>query len=250
MPFRSQVRRVVAKALGPKALALAAVLSCASETLQWAGRDGWLTGNLLALGTALICCRLAAAGLPPFTRPTWDELAAAVSAPVLRLALSFGVFFAAAFWAVNGGNRSSPWFIAVLLGLATIWLLPPAVVDAAIERSEHPWLAPWSLPRFSRHVGDDIRPVRIATAVLVAFAVPQALVSPLDFRQDMNLFRHIVQVGLLHFGEIVALLVLASLCGTLVFTRAQEFDHGDPAKHLVPVSPEAKPRGRRAGDDR
>lgn len=248
-PFRTQVRRVVAEALRPKALALAAVLSCASETLQWTGRDGWLMGNFLALGTALICCRLAAAGLPPFSRPTWSELAAAVTAPFLRLALSFGVVFAAAFWAVDGGNRSSPWFIAVLLGGATIWLLPPALVDASIERSEHAWLAPWSLPRFSQQVGDDLRPARIATAVLVAFAVPQALVPPLDFRQDMNLFWHIVQVGLLHFGEIVALFVVATLSGTLVFTRAQEFAHGDPAKHLVPVRPDAKPRGRRAAND-
>jgi hypothetical protein len=245
-PFRTQVRRALGQALAPRALALAALVSCASETLRWVGKDGWVAGNALVLGWALLCCRLAASGLPPFTRPTSAELAGALTAPVVRLAISFGVVAAAAFWAVDGGYRSSPWHLALLLAAATIWLLPPAFVDAAIEAPEHRWLGPWSLPAFEGRVRKDIRPIRIMVAVLVAFAMPQALLAPLDFRLDTNLFTHIAQAGSLRFGAVVALAGLASLTGTLVFTRAQEFGHGDPAKYLVAASPDACPRGRRA----
>ena len=245
-PFRTQVRRALGQVFAPRALALAALVTCASETLRWTGRDGWVAGNALVLGWALLCCRLAASGLPPFMRPTWSDLAGSLTAPAARLALSIGIVPAVAFWAVDGGNRSSTWPLALLLAAATVWLLPPAFVDASIDAPEHRWLGPWSLPAFERRVGRDIRPLRITVAALVAFAVPQALLAPLDFRLDTSLFTHIVQAGSLRFGAVIALAGLASLTGALVFSRAQEFGHGDPAKYLVVASPEAQPRGRRA----
>jgi hypothetical protein len=245
-PFQTQVRGALAQALAPRPLALAALVTCASETLCWVGKDGWVVGNVLVLGWALLCCRLAALGLPPFSRPTWAELAGALSGPVLRLVVSSGLLAAAAFHAVDGGSRSSSWPLALLLGAATIWLLPPAFVDAAIEAAEHPWLAPWSLPAFEQRVGNDIRPIRITVALFVAFAALQALLAPLDFRLDANLFTHVVQAGSLRFGAVLALATLASLAGTLVFTRAEEFGHGDPAKYHLAAFPDARPRGQRA----
>jgi hypothetical protein len=46
-------------------------------------------------------------------------------------------------------------------------------------------------------------------------------------------------------GWVLALAVLASLCGALVFTRAEELGHGDPAEYTVPAFPDARPRGSR-----
>jgi len=245
-PFPTEIRSAVLQALSPKALGLVAVVTCASQTLAWAGRDGWVVGNVLVVGWALLCLRLAAHGRPPFGRPTYAELGAALGGPLPRLAASAGVLALAAFWLVDGGQRAAPLLAASIVAALAIALLPPALIDAAVERPDHRWLLPWSLPAMERRIGSDIRPIRLAVVPFAAFALAQALLPPVDFRLDSDLAAHLTVAACFRFAWVLALAVLASLCGALVFTRAEELGHGDPAEYSVPAFPDARPRGSRA----
>src|SRR4051812_40339214 len=108
MPFRTQVRAAIAQALTAKALALAAVVTWASQSLVWMGREWWVFGNALVVGWMLLCCRLAARGHASFGRPTYAELGTALFGPMARLAASAGGLGLAAFWLVDGGQRRAP----------------------------------------------------------------------------------------------------------------------------------------------
>lgn len=244
-PFGSQVRAAIAEALTAKALALAAIVTCASQSLAWMGKDWWVAGNALVLGWMLLCCRVGARGFPPFGRPTYAELGAALGAPLARLAASAGGLALAAFWLVDGGQRSAPAPAAIVVAVLAIALLPAAMIDAALEQSDRAWLLPWTVPAFEARVGKDIRPIRLAVVAFALFALAQAMLAPPDFRGDTNLTAHLAVSASLRFGAVVALAILASMTGRLVFTRAEEFGHGDPETYALPAFPEARPRGSR-----
>jgi len=81
---------------------------------------------------------------------------------------------------------------------------------------------------------------------VVLAAIASSTIEPFDVRGgDLSLGTHIVQATLLRAAGTVALLVLATLAGRLVFTYAEEFGHGNPDTHRLPVAPDAVPRGRR-----
>lgn len=192
-PFRLQVRAAIRQALGPRALALAAVVTWASQSLAWMGRDWWVAGNAL----------------------------------------------------VDGGQRSAPTLAAIVVAVLAIALLPAAMIDSALEQPGRPWLLPWTAPAFEARIGKDIGPIRLAVAAFAVVALGQAMRAPPDFRGDMDLTAHLAISASLRFASVVALAVLASMTGRLVFTRAEELGHGDAGKYDVPVFPEARPRGSR-----
>lgn len=243
-PFRSQIPRALRQVFTARGLALAVIVAFASETLSWDGKGGWVMGNFLLIGWALSCCRQAAYGLPPFTRPTWFDLGQALTTSAARLTVSFGVVLAAAAVAVRAGDRSANPLAALAIALCAVWLLPAMFVDAALDAEDHPWLTPWSVPAFARRLGSDLGPLRAAVAVIAAAAAAKSLLAPLDFRQDTDLFAHIVEAGLLRVAMTLGLAALAALTGALAFTRAEEFAHGDPEKYAVVAFPDARPRGQ------
>jgi len=245
-PFRTQIRCAISRALSPKALALAAIVTCASQCLTWAGPEGWVFGNLLALAWALLCMRLAAAGRPPFGRPTYAELGAALTGPLLRLAVSAGILGLAALWLAGGGRRSAPLLPGLLVAALAVAVLPPALVDAAVERPDHRWLFPWSLPEMEKRIGSDIRPIRLAAVPFAAFALLEGILPPPDFRLDADLAAHLATSAACRLGWVLALALMATLAGALVFARAEELSHGEPERHRVPAVPGATPRGSRA----
>jgi hypothetical protein len=119
-------------------------------------------------------------------------------------------------------------------------------VAAALEGSGARWILPWSVPGFASQLDPDLGSLRLAAAGVVLATIASSTIQPFDVRGgDLRLGTHIVQATSLRFAPAVALSVLASLAGRLVFTRAEEFGHGDPDSHRVPVAPDAVPRGRR-----
>jgi hypothetical protein len=246
-PFRGEVPAAVGDALRPAALALTAVMTCATEYLAAFEGASWTIAQLLLWAWALWCCRRAAHGYPPFGVPRYSDLAGAASSILPRLALSAGFLAFGAALLVDWGHRATPSLAAAAaLGVVTVWLLPPALVAAALEGSGARWILPWSVPGFASQLDPDLGPLRLAASGVVLATIASSTIEPFNVRGgDLRLGTHIVQATSLRFATTVALSMLASLAGRLVFTRAEEFGHGDPDSHRVPVAPDAVPRGRR-----
>jgi hypothetical protein len=246
-PFRGEVAAALGDALRPAALALAAVMTCATEYLASFEGASWTIAQLLLWAWALCCCRRAAHGYPPFSVPQYSDLAGTAWSILPRLALSAGFLAFGAALLVDWGHRASPSLTAAAaLGVVTVWLLPPALVAAALEGPGARWILPWSVPGFASLLAPDLGPLRLAASGVVLAAIASSTIEPFDVRGgDLRLGMHIVQATSLRFATAVALSVLASLAGRLVFTRAEELGHGDPDSHFVPVAPDAVPRGRR-----
>jgi hypothetical protein len=246
-PFRGEVRAAIGDVLGPAALAITAVMACATELLASFEGSSWAFAQVLTLAWALLCCRRAAHGHPPFSVPGYSDLGAAATSLLPRLALSAGFLPLGAALLVDWGHRATPSLpAAAALGLLAVWLFPPAMAAASLEGAAARWSLPWSIPGFSSRLAPHLGSLRLAASGVVLAAIASSTIEPFDVRGgDPNLGTHIVHATLLRAAGIVALLLLATLAGRLVFTYAEEFGHGDPDSHRVPVAPDAVPRGRR-----
>lgn len=244
-PFGTQLGPAIRAALTPLALLLAMVVACTTEYFLTFGGQAWLLGRALELGWMLLVFRIAARGLPPFRRPTYADLAAAWVGPLARLALSVGFLAAGAAWLVDEGRKSVPltsgpaWFWAAV----AIALVPPALVAAGVEGEGARWLGPWQLLDVEKRIGRDLRSVRALVAFWVALELVEAFLPPFDLQADMRLAFHIGVAAAIRVLSVVALALLASVAGKLVFTYAEELEHGDPATYRIPALAGARPTG-------
>lgn len=245
-----EVRGAVGAVLRPGALALIAVMTCATGFLASFEGSFWTLAQVLSWSWALTCCGRAAHGYPPFGIPTYSDLAETLSSILPRLAVSAGFLGLAGAVLVDWGHRPTPSLLeSAGLGGLTVWLVPPALVAAILVGPGAGWVAPWAVPRFSARVPFGLGPLRLAAAALALAAVASATTEPFKVVEgggDTHLDAHILQMIALRFAIGVALSMLAVLAGRLVFLHAEELGHGDPDSHRVPALPEAAPRGRRA----
>lgn len=225
-------------------LAQILVMTAAVQLLLGVGPSAWLLGRALEVGWVLYLARRAGVGFAPFGLPRYSDLFSVWLGPLPRLLAGAGVVLAAASWLYGFGARAVsvaslwPWLLAVL----AVLLVPPSLVVASVEGDgrQAPW--PWRLPRWLSTLGADLRPLQVAVLLAALMEVVTGSQAPFS-AEDTRLDLHILQAFVPHWLSMHAIAALGCLAGALVWTRATELGHGNPAEDLVPRLSEA-PTGR------
>jgi hypothetical protein len=228
-----------------RALALVTLFTCTIEFLLHAGPNSWLLGQALESGWILIIVRLGGHGRPPFGVPDWYELESVFTGAWPRLLASAGIFaFGGAALVWLGLGQASPRDPALwLLAAATVALFPPALLFANVEGHGARWLWPWQLPEAARPFARDLVPARSLTALWAGLLVVKAQQPPLEL-YDLQMSDKILTGAALHFFALASLCAVACVTARLLFTRAEELEHGEPDGWRVPLRPDAVPSGR------
>ncbi|HEX4384801.1 MAG TPA: hypothetical protein VH083_17705 [Myxococcales bacterium] len=242
-PFAKTWSAALRPVFSPRTLGLVAIFAFASELLLRIGAYALLAALALELGWALIIVRRGGRGAAPFGLPHWDDLETAFTGALPRLLCSVGFLVVSAAALARAESRLT--LLLWPIGIATVWLLPPALLFASIEGSGARWLAPWHLPRAARSIGRDARPAKVITVVWAGLLALRATQPRLDFG-DTRIGDKIFNGGVLHFLQLWSLTALACVTGHLLFTRAEELGHGEEDTWQVPLFPGAVPTGDRA----
>ena len=220
------------------------VAVCQQSVATWS-TQGWLLGELVAIGAFGMALRRAGGGLSLVGLPTYSDLGSAWSGVLWRGLPTFGPLALGAAILSKGGQDAVPmsspaaWILVAL----AIWLMPPALVAAGGECPHAGWVLPWELPKLESRLGGDVARLRFVVAPWVLVQLAVSWMPTIILEGDMKLFDHEME----NFGAHVVLMILlaavASATGRLLFTNAEQLAHGDPAKFRVPLQPKAMPQG-------
>ncbi len=231
-PFSSAWAPALRRAVTWHAAAQWLIAGLVIETLLAPNIRAWLIGRALQLGWVLYLARRAALGYDPFGVPHYVDLWSVWVGPLPRFFAGAGVALLGAAWISRFGSRAVPLGDPWALGFSAlaIALVPAALTLAVIEGEGARAVWPWQM---RGRVGAALLPLQGVMVVVVLMELVTGSQAPFS-REDTKLDLHIIEAFVPRMISTLSLAVLAVLAGTLVWTRATEFKHAEPADDLVP----------------